>query len=66
LKNSFQSFLKTSKYKQSVVSTKQSVVLTQFQKQFTFKKIENAYALDLIKGWITTLKLPQNLTKTAQ
>ena len=58
-KTVFNLFLKPPKYKQSVVSTKQSVVLTQFEKHFTFTKIDNAYALDLIKRWITTLKLPR-------
>jgi len=40
--------------------------LTWFEKHFSFKKIENAYALDSIKECNTILKLPQILTKTAQ
>ena len=66
VKNSFQSFLNTSKYKQSVVSTKQQVVFHLGWKTFFFQKYWECLCFGFNQEWITTLKLPQILTTTAQ
>jgi len=59
LKNSFQSFLKTPKYKTIGCFDKTTGCFSlSLKKTFSFKKIENAYALFLNKEWITKLNLP--------
>jgi len=67
LKNSFQPFLKTPKYKTIGCFGKTIGCFSlSLKNTFLFKKIENAYALDSINEWITKLNLPQILSKTAQ
>jgi len=67
LKNSFQPFLKTPKYKTIGCFDKTIGCFSlSLKNTFLLKKIENAYGLDSINEWITILNLPQILSKTAQ
>ena len=66
MKNSFQSFLETSKYKQSVVSTKQSVVFNLVWKTFFFQKDWECLCFGFNQEVDYIHNLPQILTKTAQ